>query len=347
MRTYDIANSGDDATLRALLRDNAMPSWVAMSVEREPSYFEGAGRYGRDWAVIAREGSTPLGMYACSEQNVHLNGVPVELGYLGSLRVSQSHRHKLRILREGFASVGKFSKALAPALWYTAIATENHRARRLLEANLPGMPRYQYTNEMVTLALSRARGTPKGYWRAMREDEHEKVSDFYNRHASRYQFSPALSAEIVRNCGADFFVAERQGQVCACMAMWNQNSYKQVVARGYRQPLAALLPIYNAYARISRRIQLPKVGRTFDHTCFAFLAVAPALEQEIVGLLRNALALCPTAAMTFGLHSGHRWLIPLHRAFRPLTYTTRVYAVSFEGGIELDARPAQPEVAVL
>ena len=36
MTTYALATPADDAVLRALLRDNAMPAWVTMTLQREP-----------------------------------------------------------------------------------------------------------------------------------------------------------------------------------------------------------------------------------------------------------------------------------------------------------------------
>jgi hypothetical protein len=345
--TYELATDQDDAELRALLRDNAMPSWVTMTVSREPSFFAGANRFGRDWAVIARQDASPVGMYACSEQSVHLNGAPCELGYLGALRLNPSHRNRLRILRDGFASVRTFSPPRSRQLWYTAIASENLVARRILEANIRSMPRYRAINELVTLALPRARGRRRSMWRQVQPGEMGRLCSFYNQHACQYQFSPALTVELAVATGASFFVVAEQGEFHACMALWNQQNYKQVVACAYRRPLGTLLPVYNAYARLTSKIPLPRVGQALDLTHLAFLAVAPPLDQEIVALIEDALAINPTAVLTLGLHTSHPWLASLVRTYRPTSYRTWIYAVNFDDSVSLDGRPAQPEVAVL
>jgi hypothetical protein len=347
MTAYALATDHDDAVLRALLRDNAMPSWVTMTVAREPSFFAGANRFGREWAVIARQDGSPVGMYTCSEQHVHLNGAPTELGYMGALRVKPSYRNRLRILRDGYASVRAFSPPRVPQLWYTAVASENLVARRILEANLRGMPRYWATNELVTMALPSARGHRRFLWRQAQPDELGRLCSFYNRHANQYQFSPVLTPEIAAKTGASFFVVAQHGELKACMALWNQQSYKQVVACAYRRPLGLLLPIYNAYARLARKITLPRVGRALDMTHLAFLAVSPPLDQEAEALIEDALAISPTTVLTLGLHAQHPWLASLIRACRPATYRTRIYAVNFDESVTLDGRPAQPEVAVL
>lgn len=347
MTTYALATPDDDAVMRSLLRDNPMPSWVSMASTREPSYFSGMGRFGHDWAVMVREAGETVGMYSCADQPVHLNGCATELGYLGSLRVAPRYRHRLRILQDGYASIRAFSPTRDPELWYTAIASQNLRARRLLEANLRGMPRYRAINEMVTMALPTARGRRHGLWRPAAPKEIESLCGFYNHHAHRYQFSPVLTPERAIGTLARFHVLDSGDGPSAIMALWNQQSYKQVIACAYRQPLGALLPIYNLYARLAGRVVLPPVGQALDQTYLAFLAMAPELESEASPLIEDALAICPTAVLTLGLHAGHAWLEPLTRSFRPTTYRTCIYAVDFGETVELDSRPAQPEVALL
>jgi hypothetical protein len=348
MTTYLRATEQDDADLRALLRDNAMPSWVTMSVMREPSFFAGADHFGRDWAVIARQEGIPVGMYTCSEQRVHLNGMPAELGYIGALRVSPSYRNRLRILRDGYTSIRKLSSPGLQQLWYTAVASENRVARRLLEANIDGMPCYWATNELVTLALSKARGKHHALWEPVRVDaELQALCSFYNDQAARFQFSPVLTPTIAARTGASFYAIKQEGEIKACMALWNQQHYKQIVARAYRPPLDRLRPIYNVYARLVRSVSLPPPNAALDMASLAFLMIAPPLDRQIESLIEDALAINTTAVLTLGLHEQHPWLSALKRAFRPQAYTTCIYAVNFESSITLDGRPAQPEVAVL
>jgi hypothetical protein len=348
MTTYSLATEQDDADLRALLRDNAMPSWVTMSVMREPSFFAGADHFGRDWAVIARQEGDPVGMYTCSEQPVHLNGRPVELGYIGALRVAPSYRNRLRILRDGYSTIRKLSSPGHSQLWYTAIASENRVARRLLEANINGMPHYWATNELITLALPKARGKQHALWEPVRIDaELQALCRFYNDQAASFQFSPVLTPAVAARTGASFYAVRHEGEIKACMALWNQQHYKQVVARDYRPPLDRFRPLYNAYARLTRRVSLPPPNAALDMANLAFLMIAPPFDHHIEALIEDALAINTSAVLTLGLHERHPWLNALKRAFRPQAYRTCIYAVNFESSITLDGRPAQPEVAVL
>ena len=156
----------DDAALKAALRDNAMDSWVRLSFEREPSYFDGAALMGQTYTVIAcdkHQPETVVGMYSCAFLPVHINGTVTRQGYLGCLRVNPQYRHKIRILKGGFNSMPVLIAELGSLpFWFTSIASENVLARRVLETGLKGMPIYQAVGEVETLAINTKQGRLSG-----------------------------------------------------------------------------------------------------------------------------------------------------------------------------------------
>jgi hypothetical protein len=348
MIRFAAATPGDDAELRALLRDHSMASWVTMAVEREPAFFSGMDRFGRDHAVIARDASRAVGMYVRSEHPVHLNGQPARIGYLGGLRIDAGYRRRVRALRDGFAAAFAADEAAAIGFYYTCIASENRAARRLLEAQLDGLPSYVEAGEVVALAMPRVRGKRLGHWQPMRQDECDAVCALHNTVAASRQFSPVLDPKTLAATGADFFVCrDGSGQPVACMALWNQNAYKQVVARAYRQPLAALRPLYNLVAAARRRVTLPRPGNAVDQTYLAFLAADAKRAPRLPELVADALSLCSTAVLTLGISSRDPGLQELATRFRPASYAMTVYTVAYGEPPDLDGRPVQPEVAVL
>lgn len=348
MITLRLANADDDDTLRAMLRGNPMRSWVSISMEREPSLFGGLNKFGQERVVIAQEDKAAVGMYMLAEHLLHLNGHRHSLGYLGALRVNPGFRHRLRVLRAGFDSIRELSGTVRGGLWYTSIAADNLPARRILEAGIRGLPRYEPLGELVTLALPRSRGHRHGLWQPAEKEDLAAVCEAHNRAVARYQLSPSLTPEQALASGAVFHVHREQGQLLGGMALWDQRTYKQVVARAYRQPLPWLLPFYNACARAMSRVELPAVGAALDQTFLAFFASATEDPDIIIPLVQDALALCPSKTLSLGLHRGHRALPSLMKVFRPLTYRTVIYSVCFdEQPAAWDGRPVQPEAAIL
>lgn len=348
MTTFRLATEADDALIRSILRDNGTPTWVEMTVEHEPSFFAGMNLFGREWAVLAEESSEVVGMYTVAVLSVHVNGRPEQLGYLGGLRVNPAHRRRIRHLREGYASI----RPLAPVTgtlpwWFTVVAAENAAAKRLLESSVPGLPAYHLQGEYATFGLPTARGKRRGLWRRAREGELQRILEFHNAQARRFQFSPVLDEAIVHRIGLNrFFVHEQENTLRGIAALWDQRAFKQIVARRYRGPIGALIPAYNVYANLFRRIPLPPEGRMLEQTFIAFLALADEALTQGRALLQDLLSHCATPVASLGLHATHA-LLPALRKLKPMRYPARIYAVSFDERPDLLGLPAQPEVALL
>jgi hypothetical protein len=344
MTTFRLATVDDDALIRSLLRDNAMSTWVDMAIEREPSFFAGKDIFGHDWAIIAEEKGEVVGMYTASVVPVHVDSRPERLGYLGGLRVNPSHRRRIRYLRDGYASI----RRLAPVTgslpwWFTVVAAENAIARRLLESGVSGLPAYHFQGDYVTYAIATARGRRRNLWRRAGPDDIAHIVAFYNAQAARFQCSPVLSSDLVRRIGVEqFFLYEDR----AVTALWDQRAFKQIVARRYRRPLGGLLRFYNLYAKLFRRIPLPREGGALNQTFIAFLALDDSVQSNAGVLLRDLLSYCETPAVSIGLHAKHPLAEVIER-LKPLPYPARVYAVSFDGAPPPNGRPAQPEAALL
>ncbi len=347
MTTFRLATEADDALLRSLVRDNGMPTWVEMAIEHEPSFFAGMNLFGHDWAVIAEEEGDVVGMYTAAVVTVHVDGQPEQLGYLGGLRVNAGHRRRIRYLREGYASIRRLAPAAVP-WWFTVVAAENQTARRLFESRVAGLPAYHLQGEYLTFALPSARGKRRGLWRRAGNEDLPQIVHFYNTQAAAYQCSPVLSDELVRRIGVEhFFLYSYDDELRGVAALWDQRAFKQIVARRYRGPIGSLRLAYNFYAKLFRRIPLPREGDALEQVFIAFLALTESALSDACVLLEDLLSHCKTPAASLGLHAAHP-LVAAVEKLKPLPYPARVYAVSFEGNPpQFSGRPAQPEAALL
>lgn len=346
MIRYELATESDDKVLRDLLKNNGMTSWVDITMEREPSYFAGVNRVTRDFAVVARDGKQTVGMYSCSLQSVYLNGDACTQGYLGGLRVNLPYRNKIKVLQDGYASIQKLVPAGDHPFWFTSVATENTKARRLLERGLPRMPSYNLSGELVTLVLPVAQGRPLNLWRSATESDISAILDFYNGEASKFQYAPVLSESLIHYVGLENFLIYGEDNIQACLAIWDQSSFKQIVARAYQPMLQSVRPLYNLYARLTNRIRLPATGQPLSQSFLAFAAFSQKSMVHAVDLVRDVLHRCSTETAVIGLHDKHPLLRNLN-ILKPLIYRTCIYAVSFDNKPILDGRHVQPEVALL
>jgi len=361
---YRIASREDDSLLRRLLRENAMPSWVTMATEREPSYFDGASLMGDAYALIAEEvqkRKRVIGMYACTYMPVHIDGRPETIGYFGGMRVNSGFRNKVRYIRQGFEAIEKLlpEQSTVP-FYFTSIASENSRARRLLEANLRGMPKYTPRGEMTTLVISVKQGRRRGMLQQATPDDIPEIAAFYNRRASDYQLAPHLSEAWLRSLDgtigltvSDFWlVRDDVGLLHCSLALWDQRAFKQSVVGGYRRPLSYLRRLYNLYARLGRRVELPACGEALEHLYIAFFACDAKVTA--IRAIREAAAIAVDKGVTscvLGLSSRHPLTGQLRRSLGASTYRTEIETVVLAGSEQdkrcFDNRIVQPEVALL
>jgi hypothetical protein len=299
-------------------------------------------------------------MYVYATLPVHLNGQGGEVGYLAGLRVDPAFRHRIRILKHGFASMEVlFSGAAMNTVCFTSIAHDNRPARRLLEANLKCMPTYRSAGDLETLAISTAHGQCSNRLRQATTHDIPTLVEFYNRQAKAYQFSPFLTESWLGNLTAaqglqlsDFWILESDGTIHGCLALWDQRAFKQSVIGGYRFPLNRLRRFYNLWAILTGRLRLPPVGTRLEAVFIAFMAFDRQGDPFVIEALRHVLAVLREQGVVMGV-LGISPLSPvrdrLHTHLSPTVYRTRIYTVSWTGQPRpcLNHLRPQPEVALL
>jgi hypothetical protein len=354
---YRRAGPEDDDEMRAALRENSMNSWVTATLEHEPSCFAG-DEPGQFVPMVARRKKFPnelVGLYSCRFAPVHVNGRNTRACYLGGLRLQEKYRGHPGILKGGFDSIPTLLPNVKETpLVFTSIAEDNFRARRVLEANLEGMPRYRFLGTMETFAVSVACGRESGLLKCAVPSDAQEIAAFYNAQTAFVALSPVLEDEwlerMIRENLLEFLIHRDGSPIDACIAVWDQRAYKQIVIKGYGRVLNLLRPFLNLWARAAKKPCLPDAGQRLEQVFLAFYAVdASAVEKE-EWLVREALY----HARQKGADSALLGVSPLSRrygklkqALKPYIYTTRIQAVEFcSPPLQIDGL-VQPEVALL
>ena len=185
------------------------------------------------------------------------------------------------------------------------------------------------------------------------------LTKFYNHHARRYQFAPVLEEEWLHRLDGsngiqlnDFWLYKEDGEIKACMAAWDQRAFKQTVVHGYRFPLSMMRGLYNLFARILGWISLPPIGNRLQQVYLSFLAInedttvgALALVKE--GLFRAGEKEADVAVI--GLSEKNPLLKIIMKHLPCHAYRTCIELIVLNGNttVDVDARPPQPDVAVL
>lgn len=369
---FDIATRDDDAGIRRLLRENPMPGRISISLEREPDYFADADLPDEEkQTIVASEGGRVVCAGSCVIRKRFVNGQPQRVGYLGGLRLDADKAGRFDIVRRGYEVFRELQRDAPADFYFTSIAADNERARTFLERGLPGMPRYEFIGEFVTLLIpgSRSRrrkaadrrdtfkGPPShvGGYEAV-----EGLVECVNDYSYRNQFAPCWTANELRALRVlglrteDFYIVSDNGSITACAALWDQRGFKQTVIRGYAPWLRRMRPVLNFITWLKGGTQFPAVGETLANAFVSHLAFAPGEPErliELVAELRKVAARRGIESLTLGFAADNPYLAMLRRAVRGREYRSRIYVVHWPdlGGVagELDGRVLSPEVALL
>lgn len=360
---FVLATADAEAGIRALLRRSPLAGAISLSLEREPDYFADAHLPGETrQTIVAEEDGRVVCAGHCAIRRRFVNGAPRLVGYLGGLRLAPELAGRFDILRRGYACFHQL-QAQAPAEFYfTSIASDNARARRFLERALPGMPRYEFLAEYVTVLMPVRPGFPKRA-PADRSALAAGVDEFIthlNDPQQRHQFTLCSSAEeltALQPLGLreqDIRVVRRDGHVRAAAILWDQRAFKQTVIRGYAPWLATVRPLVNAVARLAGGPRLPRVGESVAHAFAAYLAGAPEDTEATLSVVAELSALAEARGLeylTAGFAANDPRLAALRRACRGREYRSRIYLVHWPDAGQparaLDGRLIAPEAAWL
>ena len=361
---YRIAQEQDAPLLQELLRHGAMDSWVQIALEREPNYFDADNLMGESITVIAHkaeDSSAVIGMYSYALFRLFVMGVEESVAYLGSLRVHPNYRHKIRFLKEGFHSIEKLiPNSTTLPFCITSIASENHKARRLLESNTKGMPKYHFIAQMSTYAFATNGGILPPYsnrlfglrrvgashhntqnitksQQATKEDIPHIIT-FHNSLVKEYNFSPVLDTEWLENLDGskalsieDFYLLrDNNGDIEAMYALWDQRKIKQTVVKGYKPPLNKLRPLYNLYAKAFGHLTLPKEGTALEQIYISFFVCKSSDTSRQLQLLKEASSHIKTRGASIaiiGLDSRHPLCDTIEHKLKAKRYQTNIDAV--------------------
>lgn len=356
---YRVATRADEPVVRDVLARIATGGNMQLSFRREPDAFGAAfGARAQDYILARnrRSGET-VGLCERVVRDCYVNGEIRALPYLAGLRVVPGFRHRLLVLRGGFEAVRRLLGAAGDLPYsFTSIMSDNQSARRVLGANLEGMPRYEPAGEFSTFAL------PAG-GRDARDDARDAdlpgIAALLQASASRGQFASAWTADTPRDFMAagwlatsDWLVIRRDGRVRACAALWDQSARRQVIVAGYSRWLARGRPFINIGARLAGLPRLPAPGQPLRCAYLSHLAVDEREPRELATLLAMARARARERgldAVLTGWDSASAFADMVRAVPRGREYRSSLYVVRWPGDPApgLDGRPVAPELALL
>jgi hypothetical protein len=343
---FAVATRDDEAAIRRLLLEQPMRGAVRVGFEREPDYFRGADLAGGvDETIVVREDSRLMCVGRCTWRECWVDGRAQSVGYLAELRLAAAARGRFAIVRNGYRFFREKQRSDPAALYFTSIAADNDRARRLLESGARGLPRYDFLAELDTLLVAVPRH-PRAARLHVEAATPERVPELLRvLNSQRHQLTAVWTRErllALEKHGLPldrFLLALDGGEVVACGALWDQRAFRQTVIHGYSRALTFARPLVNLFSAL----RLPRPGSVLAHAFLSPLVCPEALLPEFVAAFFQLAARHGVACLTLARPAGAPSL-----PFATRTWRSRLYHVSWpDDDVRALSGPFLPDVALL
>ena len=356
---FELAGPQHESEIRQLLREIPLGGSWSLALAREPDGFGGPHLPGeRQDFILARDTASgdPIGLCERVVRPSYVGGELVDLPYLGALRVSPSHRHRLSILRGGFSALREHSERPGDfPVALTSITTDNSPARRVLTAGLRGLPTYTHLADFATFALRpRRRRRDRSISEADPSDL-EDIAGFLDESMRHRDLAPRWdTVGLAGLSGARFLVLRERGRIDGVISVWDQRPSRQTILLGAPGPARLLRTPANAVARLAGLPSIPRLGQPIDQVFLSHLVTRDDCPERAVRLIRAGLA--PASGIgarvaILGVPARHRWYSPIRKRFRAIEYRTSLFGVYWPGGEEafeqIDRSRLFPEVGLL
>jgi len=361
-----LAEHGDDAELRALLRENSMNGSMQVTFEREPDFFAACAIRGGFYQVgVGRnlESGRIVGLGTRSIAHAFVNGRPVPFGWLSDLRLQPAYRGGTLVAR-GYRFLRELHADGRVNVYGTVIFQDNRTALRTIAATRAGLPAYHDLGTIHCPGINLRRRKPakaadcdivRGGCELLPE-----IVDCLNRNNARKQFAPVHDVESFIHGNrwkdfqpSDFYVACRNSKVIGVLGRWDQSAFKQTRVISYGRRLRWIVPAANAVQTLLGAPSYPEPGQYVRFFYVSFIAV----DQDDVGVFRALLRRVYNDAVgssfryaMLGLHERDPLLAALED-YSLTPFAGRLFCVCFPGGEQvyrsLDRRAPYVEAATL
>lgn len=338
-----IAGAEDSDAMQALFEQTSYNHSVDIQFRRGENPYtsfveEDAGAV----VLLAKEiqsGKT-IGMGACSFHEIYINGTVKRGGYLNGLKLLPGHSESLRQLVFGFQQINALTKDQVD-LYYATILQQAESVQRNFEKKRKSMPVYEKQCVFTSFLFKPACGTLGLHLEKGRTDG---LDDFYEERLCHYNFAP-VSRKRNNLCDEDFITWRENGKILASCAIYNNQSKKNYLVKGYKGILR-LLPY--APTKLIGLPSFPKPGSVINNATLSLLLFDESVDlSSRQRFIRAASSFAKEyACVTLGLTDTDDTYAAFHQ-IRHMKFSSYFYTIHYDAIQSTNNRPIYLDIAYM
>jgi hypothetical protein len=334
------AAATDASEILSILEENPLPGSISLTFTRRPDAYRSFMAEGREARVIVcrdtRDGRIAA-LGAGAIQDCFIEGRPDQVAYLFGLRFRREYlaRRVILLLPQAYRSIVEQFHEQGVRHFLTVILGDNLPALRLLTRERSRMPRHTLLcpyHTLTFLTRRRAPSLPDSYrFRRAAPGDRAAIEEFLTTEGGRCDFFPSrignrFDRHPELSWESFYLLTDRQENILACGAAWDQVSYKQYIVAAYggrMRWLSLVSPLLRAFGYPP----MPKPSTILRFFILAFWCVKDNREEYLRWFL-NGLAYAGRDYPYFvvGVPDAHP-LGPAMNRWKFLGYDSHIYLV--------------------
>jgi len=204
--------------------------------------------------------------FCVSPGEYYVNGSPCSVGYVGGVRKSPDFNGIL-----DWKAMAAYVKDIGCELYTCSFLGESEIFTKKRKHFPQLFPLTGYTTYMINPKAVPYKKTDGFSFRVMTGQDRSRALAFVNREGSRYQFAPAVSSfsQFYGLKESDCYLMEKDGEIKAFGALWNQSSYKQYIVTEYKSYMKWMEKLSWLFQMLGY-IPMPKKNTVLDFPSLSF-----------------------------------------------------------------------------
>lgn len=283
--------------------------------------------------MTKKQDNTLISQNVCILRDLQIQAASQRVGYLCGQRLQKNAYYPLRFILKSFDTIRSHYPRVE--IFFTSFLTHNTRAHRFFLKQSPHKPDFHFLDEYCVYFVKTGLKTKKTslYFRQAREGDYPAVMAFLTEHGKKVNFFPDVSKTGLSEFNglniSDFYILEKEGEILACGALWDQVHYKQYIICRY-SPLFRFLKHFNFALKFLGFFPLPREKQVVNFRTLTLFAAKNNCPRCFTAFFRNISCAVPKTDSFFavGLTSTSPYTETLKR-IPHIPFRSRIYLVDY------------------
>ena len=327
------ANKEDGKEILKVLESSSAKGSIELLYTRRPDAYLSYSKESNDFKVynIKENDEKIVGTIAQINREVYIGGKVTKASYICGLKKDEDYK--------GIVNWGKvFVQNLViddVDCYYCSILSDNIDAQKMFEKVRKNTTNFNILTKYTTF-LQKSRfhikcETINAEFKVAKSEDENKIIDFLNKYGKEKDLFPVIKkiSDLSDLRTEDFYYLEKDNQIIALGALWNQTSYRQYIVKKYNG-IIKIAKLFNPIISSMGYMKLPKENEVFNFPMLSFLIAQDDNELYYENFLNSISSIVHTKYDFFAYGTSQNSVpYKIFKKLKNISFDSKIYTIDF------------------